>query len=123
MILETAKQRGAEIPVPLVHGVLIIDLSDHVDDHGWLDGAGLSIPFVPAGVAVEIRIGHARSIAPFIATRLADSHLRLARSIDVKGNNASAIADLVAGLRRALPSADDQSWLDGPAHGDPWAAA
>ena len=90
---------------PAIEGILLVDISRHVDKYGTLSRDGSftawgAIAAAPAGVTVRLRIGGLRSLAGSdLAYQLGDARIQDAARIEVEGSDAGGITAVIEALR------------------------
>lgn len=91
---------------PVVRGVVELDVSRHVDRAGCIyDDARVAVHralvTIPAGVAVRVRLGHARWLADGVLNLLAEM-VADAASVEVVGADDRGVDRLVSRLNERL---------------------
>lgn len=98
--------------LPVIRGVLVVDIGAHVEDYGFLghaaETASAALGCAPAGVAARLDLGEARFVSPRFVEIVAENSAQL-RELEVTGVHPETIADLVRQVR-ARQQACEASW-------------
>lgn len=100
-------------PAPIIAGCLVVDISRHVDQHGFLTHRGTQhawrvLADAPAGINVRLNIGGLRAITGHdLISALAEAGILGARRVDIEGTEPEGVEAVITALRSLRDARSD----------------